>query len=174
MAVSGTVYLSSKRRTVEAYVATADLPAYHQIQERDLRQIPVSTTAMPDDPVVDRDTALGRYTLGVVDQDQPLRRSALGPVLADGALNGLGLVALARDAEVSMGGMLRSGDRVDLLLSPTTPRPGSAPILSNVLVLDIRDNAVMLAISTVDEQALSAVRGSSHPVLVRRAPYRRP
>jgi hypothetical protein len=95
-------------------------------------------------------------------------------VLADGTLNGLGVIALARDAEVSMGGMLRAGDRVDLLLSPITPGPAPAQILPNVLVLDVRDNAVVLAVSTVAEQELSAVRGSSHPLLVRRVPYRRP
>jgi hypothetical protein len=47
-------------------------------------------------------------------------------------------------------------------------------IASDVLALDTCDNAVVPAVSTVDEQGLSAVRGSSHPVLVRRAPYRRP
>lgn len=176
LAAGGTLYLANVRRTIDAYVAATDLPAYHQIEERDLRRTAVSTGEVPGDPVLDKDAVIGRYTLAPERQDQPLRRSSLGPTLAIGALDRLGIVALDRDAETSVGGTVRPGDRVDVLLSSTAPGPAAGRVLSNVLVLDVRDTpaAVVLAVSVAQEQQLSVARGSSHPILVRRVPYRRP
>jgi Flp pilus assembly protein CpaB len=159
------------------YVATWDIPAYHQIVERDVRRTRVNANEMPTGTVRDRDVLLGRYTLTPLGQDKPYTRAKLGPVLPSGALEGLGLVAFEASAETTLGGNLARGDRVDVLLSVTDPASASGSgKLNGVLVLDIRatgtaNQALVLALTTRNQKALLTRLGRSRIMVVRTSPY---
>jgi hypothetical protein len=174
--VAGVAWLFSD--TDEIYVASHDLPAYHQVVEDDVRLQVV--TAPPGGGAVAREVVLGRYTLAAVEQDEPFRLSALGPALANGALDGLGLVSLEPSVETSLAGNLGRGDRVDVLLSATgLDRVSTSTMLTSVLVVDVRgmadgEVAVVLGLSRQNQQSLLASVGTSRVLVVRTTAYRRP
>jgi Flp pilus assembly protein CpaB len=175
--IGGFLFLWKTRTPLEVYVAAWDIPAYHQIVERDVRRTRVNANEIPAETVRDRDLLLGRYTLAPLAQDKPYTRAALGPVLTSGALEGLGLVAFEASAETTLGGNLARGDRVDVLLSATDAALASgSAVLSGVLVLDIRvteknDRALVLALTAGDQKSLLAGVGTSRIVVVRTSPY---
>lgn len=179
IAAGGVAYLSFTSGAEEVYVADVDLPAYHQITERDVEIKPVDRHQLPADAVRDRDALLGRYTLASIRQDQPFRSGQLGPRLPDVTIIDKAIVALPWSPETTIGGRLARGDRVDILLSSNN-NPGAQAAglrLTNVLVLDVIDGknaAVIVAIPTSSIDGLAAARGSSMIVVVRVRPYGAP
>ncbi|MGH8614771.1 MAG: SAF domain-containing protein [Gammaproteobacteria bacterium] len=177
IAAGGVAYLNFTSGAEEVYVADVDLPAYHQITERDVEIKPVDRHQLPADAVRDRDTLLGRYTLASIRQDQPFQSGQLGPRLPDAIID-KPIVALPWSPETTIGGRLARGDRVDILLSSNNIGAQAAGSkLTNVLVLDVIDGknaAVIVAISASSIGELAAARGSSTIVVVRVRPYGAP
>lgn len=158
-------------------MADVDLPAYHQITERDVEIKPVDRHQLPADAVRDRDTLLGRYTLASIRQDQPFQSSQLGPRLPDAAIIDKPIIALPWSPETTIGGRLARGDRVDILLSSNNGAQTTGPKITNVSVLDVIDGkgaAVIVAIPASSVDGFTAARGSSTIVVVRVRPYGTP
>jgi Flp pilus assembly protein CpaB len=176
IAVGGIAYLSFTSGAEEVYVADGDLPAYHQITERDVEIKLVDRHRLSADAVRDRDTLLGRYTLASIRQDQPFQSGQLGPHLPEATITDKAIVALPWSPETAIGGRLARGDRVDILLSSNN-NPGAQAAglkLTNVLVLDVIDGknaAVIVAIPASSIDGFAAARGSSTIVVVRVRPY---
>lgn len=179
VAGAGAVYLWQARTTVDVFVASADVAAYRQISERDVRLVEMDARDVPEDPVVDRDGLVGRYTLAPVGQDKPYSRTGLGPALRPGTLNDLGVVAIPAAPEVSVAGSVTRGDQIALLLSPAADAKFSDAIkLSDVLVLDLRQTdrdqkALVIALSVDQQDRLLERIGTSRLVAVRTRPYGR-
>src|SRR5687767_13161042 len=57
VSVAGFLYLATGARMTTAYVAAVDLPAFHQIEERDLRRVAMPRRELPDDALLDKDGA---------------------------------------------------------------------------------------------------------------------
>jgi hypothetical protein len=176
LGLAGFVYLSLSSH--EVIVAAHDLPAYHQIEESDVRRARI--TGQHGDAVVVRESVLGRYTLTPVKQDEQFQSDALGPILSTGSLAGLGIVAIEPSVEVALAGNLARGDRVNLLLSATDPSQRQASIaLRGVLVVDVRPagergSTVVLGLTENDQTALLLALGTSRVVVVRSTAYARP
>jgi Flp pilus assembly protein CpaB len=165
---SGVLYLAFNTDTEVVYVATRDLPAYHQLTQNDLRLTVVRARGVPDDAIRDQHVLLDRYTLGPIERDRPYERARLGPRLAAGSLTGP-LIAVSAAAETTMGGRLARGDRVDVVMPETS--------LPDALVVDIVDGpnaAVILQVSAANVAGVAPVRGSDGPVIVRTRPYSDP
>jgi Flp pilus assembly protein CpaB len=177
--IGGGVYLWWGVGSREIYAAAVDLPAYHQITQADVRLTPVRSSDVPPDATADRDDLIGHYTLSEVRQDRPFHVDQLGPELTAGALNGQRIAALTASATEVGGGILRRGDRVDVLLSSTAsvenPRNG---ILRQVLILDLRSDdkqaVLVLALSTGDEETLLTAGGTARIFVARVASHNPP
>jgi Flp pilus assembly protein CpaB len=168
---AGLIYLSFFPRTTTIYVAAADLPAYWPVQQRDVRQLSVSSRNAPDDAITSRGNIVGRYTLRPVGQDTAFRSSAVGPEVPVETLERDLLVALPGNSETALGGQLRAGDRVDVALSPERI-DGRSGVLTDVLVVDVRTSppSVVLALDREEQALLSELAGTTLPVLLRRPP----
>ncbi len=174
-AAGGAAYLTYFPRTRTVYVAAVDLPAFHQLTEADVRKVDLSTKAIPAEPVIDRDSVLGRYTLAPVGQDAAMDKTKLGPVLVGGWLASRRLVAVESSTETNLGGALARGDVVDVLLSPTSAE-GTAVTIDGVLVVDVRPAppAVLIAVTQQQESRWMTLRGMSQVTIARVKPYQRP
>jgi Flp pilus assembly protein CpaB len=172
-AMGGYIVLGWLRGTIEIYVATRDLPAFHQITQADVRKERVPQDNVPLDALRDRDGLLGRYMLKPLAQDRPFRKSVVGPLLKPDELHGLSFVAIEASPESTLGGRLARGDRVDVLLSATDADSPSVG-LRDVLVVEVAREAVVIAVTPADSKALLKARGTSKVALVRVRAYTRP
>lgn len=171
-ALLGVGYLTVTSGTEEVYVAAADLPAYRQLTQADVRVLAVNRRDVPDDASHNREALIGRYTLTATDADRPFRTEQLGPRLAPRAIRAA-VVALPATPETTLGERLARGDRVDVLLS-SKDEPAAESRLTDVLVLDIVNSAVVVATTPSDAGTFAAARGSSAIVVVRTNPYSGP
>jgi Flp pilus assembly protein CpaB len=172
LALAGVGYLTITSGTEEVYVAAADLPAYRQLTQADVRVHTVNQRDVPDDAVRDRNALIGRYTLTAAEADRPFRTGSLGPRLPARAIQSA-VVALPATPETSLGGRLARGDRVDVLLS-REDEPAAEVRLADVLVLDIVNSAIVVATTPRDAATFATARGSSTIVVVRTTPYAGP
>jgi len=167
---------------VQVYAAAADLPAFHQITQLDIRTVPVRGSVPPAGTTADRNDLLGKYTLVALAQDELVRLDHLGPVLRSGALDGMRVASLPLAPANSASGVVALGDRVDVILSSTattgSPRSG---VLREVLVLDLRSAGaasepviLIAAVPPSDESTLTAAGGTARFFLVRVSPYASP
>ncbi len=164
----GITYLGVWPRMTSVYAPASDLPAYWQLQKRDVRSITVPARDVPDDAVRSRSDLIGRYTQTAVEQDKPFISSRLGPQLPSRALSGLRILAFEATVAASSGGALVAGDRADMLI----PQPAGQIAIPDVLVVDERRRpaAVVVALTESQQRRLAAVRGSVRPLLVRLPP----
>ncbi len=172
LALSGVGYLTITSGTEEIYVAAADLPAYQQLTQADVRVHGMNQRDIPDDAVRDRNALIGRYTLTATEADRPFRTGSLGPRLPARSIQSA-VVALPATPETSLGGRLARGDRVDVLLS-REDEPATEIRLADVLVLDIVNSAIVVATAPRDAARFATARGSSTIVVVRTKPYAGP
>lgn len=171
-ALLGVGYLTVTSGTTDVYVAAEDLPAYRQLTQADVRVLAVNRRDVPDDAAHDRNALIGRYTLTATDADRPFRTGQLGPRLAPRAIRSA-VVALPATPETTLGERLARGDRVDVLMS-SKDEPATELRLTDVLVLDIVNSAVVVATTPSDAGTFAAARGSSAIVVVRTNPYSGP
>jgi hypothetical protein len=179
--VVGALYLWKGVGTRFIYAAARDLPAYHQITERDVRRVPVRSSESPEKSTVDREALLDRYTLGPVAQDKPFDTSKVGPVLSPRRLARARIVGLGASHADVIGGRLARGDRVNLLF-PNRAGGDRRPVqLERLLMLDVRKRpgsaahyVVVLAVSGTDEEIFMAAAVRDGAFFTRAAPYRRP
>lgn len=176
LAVGGYIYLQATRHPVGIYVATRDLPAYHQITQADVRRIMVSAAGAPANAISDRERLLDHYTLKSISQGGAFRGHMLGPRLMTGALHGFLIVALRSSAETTLGGRIGRGDLVDMLLSATSGahKVERSMMLRSILILDVTSNAVIVGIKSQDEKSLEDGIGTSKIVFARTSPYVEP
>jgi len=164
------------RVTREVYVATMDLPAYHQITPTDVRRTHVRSAEVPRHATADPNTLVGHYTLAAARRDRPLSLDRLGPRLPVDALSKHLVVGLpASTAEIG-GRALGRGDRIRILLSSTSaeePRNGSV----RAIVLDVTPDGkepgrfvVVCAFPETDEAILLTTGGTARTFLVRVPP----
>jgi Flp pilus assembly protein CpaB len=175
VAAAGLLYLLFSQPSEQVYVASVELPPYHQLVQRDLRLAQVDRRNLPDDAVHERerDTLIGRYTTVNVGQDQPIGISVTGPRIAVGAI-GATVVALPSTPETNLGGKLRRGDRVDILVSPTAKDAPPALRIDRVLVLDLTSGpqaAVIVTMTSEEADQFMIRRGTSTLSIARTEPY---
>lgn len=110
--------------TVSRFTAARDLPSGTVLAPRDLRRTEFAPASVPDTAVVDLDTVVGRTLAVPLDRGELLTRSR---VMSNDRLAGYpGRSAIAlRIPDADVVGMLRVGDRVDLVA--TDPQRGGAP-----------------------------------------------
>ncbi|MFL6141783.1 MAG: hypothetical protein ACJ72N_07940 [Labedaea sp.] len=148
-------------------VPDKDIPAYQRIEPGDLK--PMRINAEPGRGFhQDRRLIEGHYSLTMLSVDKPIPIESIGPA-APGDLNRSYVFSLEGGANVSLGGQLSRGSRVDVLM-PGQPAPAR---LEGLFVLDVRAItnekwAVTLASSKVmiDSQAALVAEGRAN--LVRR------
>lgn len=135
LTLAGTAYLRASG-SASVWTAARDLPAYHQIEQLDVRQERLSRGSIRGKAIRDRDAVLGRYTTAAEKQGRPFDASTLGPALPAGSLKSLFPIGMtATPAQVLRGNTSR-GDSIQLLLSAdgVHARPVS---IERVLVLDV-------------------------------------
>ena len=141
--VIGAIYLyfrESKTR-ITIPVARRDLPAYHQIQASDLtdktstdRKLTSNTLKRPQDIV-------GRYTLTNISKNEPLKKDKLVPVEDIHLITNTIALAIPATPDMVLGGNLRAGDVVDIMLISERIQEKSIPKSINfnkILVLDVK------------------------------------
>lgn len=175
LAALGILYLATSEQDREVYTAAADLPAFHQIREEDLRLAAVPKKDLPARAVTLRESAIGRYTLSPVLQDAPLTTDRLGPQLTPGALVATSIIGVEARVRTTAGGTLARGDRVDLF-RPASTIGDKTWTLTNVLVLDIRGGpeALVLALAPDQKSEVGSIPAADRLLVARVSAYRRP
>jgi pilus assembly protein CpaB len=138
-----TVVAPAPDPTVPVLAAARDLPAGAPLVERDLRPLALPPDAVPEGALRPGAAVLGRAPAGPVRRGEALTDVRLvGPGLLDAL--GPGLVATpVRIADAGSVGLLRPGDRVDVLAAraPTVAEAGGAarasPVVQGVRVLTV-------------------------------------
>jgi Flp pilus assembly protein CpaB len=160
--------------SVPVLVAARDLPGGTTLHGRDLRSVALPASAVPDGAV--RSGATGRRLTGPVRRGEALTdvRLASGDLLGG---QGPGMVATpVRIADAGAVGLLRSGDRVDVLAAAQSP-DGTVPptraraVAQSVSVLSVPrvpagaagDQGALIVLATTRDQA--AMLAGSGPVL---------
>ncbi|GII29131.1 SAF domain-containing protein [Planotetraspora mira] len=171
--LGGIVILIAARHPQKVYVATADLPAFHRVTERDIRLQEMPAEDLPQEPMNNPDSLVGRYTLAPLTKDKPFAESSLGPLLARTDLDGMLFTSIKATSETTLGGRLARGDHVNVLLSTTAPDTTSAQ-LTNVLVVDVTREVVVVAITADESKTMLNALGTSHVSVARLRAYVRP
>jgi Flp pilus assembly protein CpaB len=139
------LWLREDSRSVQLAVPQYDLPAYHQIQLGDLTEQIFDATIVATDTLVMASAISGRYTLTAVVAGQPLRDAFLGPMVDTTSISGTVALGIPATAAMVLGGTLRAGDVIDIMVVPAIT-PTSTPIiplvLENILVLDIKPQVI--------------------------------
>jgi len=139
--IVGVLYLSSQERRTMVMVAvpTAVLPPYHQIQPRDLTQRAYRPGDVASSVLREPTQLVGRYTLDERPAQKPLNSDRLGPSVAPTHFSQSVAVGVPATAAMVIGGTVRPGDLVDILLvqQAEPPSPPVATVFENILVLDV-------------------------------------
>lgn len=178
-AIACAFYLFQRRTTTAGFVAAADLPAFHQLEERDIRRSEVSAADLPDGTVRSRSELIGHYTMGRVQQDHPFDRAGLGPELPPHSVTGMAIMGLDLTPASSLGGTLSAGDLVTIVQVPDGK--GLAPVASDrirqvrVLAVVKDQKAILVALNPDQAKAFSSGAASRPRILVlRTTPYSGP
>jgi Flp pilus assembly protein CpaB len=123
-------------------VATADMPAYHQITMADVQRTEVPLSAIPSRATADPEDLVGRYTLVPARRGRPLDLADLGPRLPAGALSQQLVIGLPVSISDLADGAVVRGDRVDILLSSTAAASPRNGVLRRVLVLNVKSGGM--------------------------------
>lgn len=173
VSIGGYLVLDFSRQPVTVYVASADLPAFCQVKQSDVRKSSISQSDLPPGTLRGRDALLGRYTLKQIKQDKPYTSAGMGPLLPTSALDKLSFVAIKSSTEVTLGGRLGRGDRIDVLLSATS-KEFSSEKMKNVLVIDLTKDAVIIGVTASQAKTFMRLRGTARISVVRTVAYSRP
>jgi hypothetical protein len=118
-----------------------DLTAFEVIEENDLEIKDVSDFVVPQGAVRDKSELVGRYALAPLRRSKLLTDGELGPKLEKDELAGKAVVGLPATPAMVLGGALKAGAFVDLVLVPG-PGPWFPPplplTLKHVRVLDVK------------------------------------
>jgi hypothetical protein len=142
----GFVYLSllERQNQVTIWVPVRTLPPYSQIKAADLIRKMLPARSIRPEFVKDPGDILQHYTLATADKDQPFAKSGLGPKLTaarEQSLQGSVLLGIPATPAMIMGGNLKTGDTVDLIVVPETAKGGTIPApvsFPGILILDIK------------------------------------
>ncbi len=137
----GTIYLliasELPRRTVS--VPSADLPAYHIIQESDLITETFKADSIPDDAIDDHYDLVGKYTSLALQAKKPVTDAqVLDPNSTEASEHFV--VGISATSAMTLGGNLEPGDVVDIVSTSTgdVAKRSSCTYFENTLVLDVR------------------------------------
>lgn len=171
LASAGAFYLGLPGRSTTACVAAADLPAFHQLEERDVTCLALPTRSVGSDAIDNSELISGRYTLRATAKDSIISGRALGPLLPADTLDGMSILALPYDSTTAVGGTLAAGDTAVVMV----PREetGTVGRLDDVLVLAVRkeEAAVILALDRIQRELLLERGSVQDAVLLRTQPY---
>lgn len=173
----GVAYLASGQSSTEVYVASRDLPAYHQLTQLDIRTTRLPAGETPKGATTERDALVGRYTLRWTGAENPLLLPELGPRLPSQAI-GSSVLALPANPETTLGSRLGRGDTIDILLSPgADAMEADSRRIAGALVLDLTpppNEAVVVAVDPAAVGDVLAARGYSVYSIVRISAYSGP
>ena len=156
--------------TVAVVVAARDLPGGATLSAADLQQGRLPPAAVPAGALRLNGDAVGRSLAAPVRRGEPLTDVRLvGSRLVDAL--GPGLVATpVRLADAAVAGLLRAGDRVDVLAAPADPALGTrttvaaadVPVLAVPVVDATGDQGALIVLATTPRAAmtLAAAAGS--------------
>ena len=164
---SVTFWINGKPRPQVA-VASRDLPAYHVVTDEDVTSSYRETA--PPEALTDKKETLAKYTLEAVTKDSIINKDKIKGLTAPASLSNTSVVAIPATSAMVLGGSLKSGDTVDVIIvpnasspspspppSPTPTGSGPAPVkFENVLVLDVRSTT----------GASQALNDASHPFVL--------
>ncbi|MEZ5741315.1 MAG: Flp pilus assembly protein CpaB [Burkholderiaceae bacterium] len=139
--------LADQQRMVAAVVAGKDLPAGTVVSTESMavREVPARFFSASMIAADDFDAFAGQRLQLAMAGGEPLLRTALGSpqgAFSDRVAPGIRAMTIQVDEVNSVSGMLRPGDRIDLLFSTNLPMPGrprsgeiAAPLMQDLLVL---------------------------------------
>lgn len=139
----------------EVVTLRRDVSAATPLTADDLHLVPVTDPARPADALVDTSEALGRITALGLPAGTVLSESMLtGAALVDGLPSGL-VLAPVRLADAEVVGLLRPGDRIDLVttVSDAAGSPGPAHVVAEsalVVAQTERDDGGFLGASRTE------------------------
>jgi Flp pilus assembly protein CpaB len=171
LASAGAVYLGVAGRTSNVCIAAADLPAFHQIEERDVTCLPMPSRTVPQDAIHTAELSLGRYTLEATKKGAEIMATGIGPRLSADRLDGVSIVALAYSPATAVGGSIAPGDMAVLLIPED--KGTRALHIEDVLVLASRESSesVVVALGSAQTQAFLDHGQANGVVLLRSSPY---
>jgi Flp pilus assembly protein CpaB len=126
---------------VDVAVPVTSLPAYHVIQRTDVAAIKLEADSVPAGAFDAATKLVGLYTLVPVEAYKPLTAEQVHTVPNPTLLGDTVTFGIAASADMVLGGNLKAGDVVDILLVPpmTDAQPSPTPIpFPNILVLDVK------------------------------------
>ena len=148
--------------TLAVVVAGRDLPGGSPLSAADLQLARLPPSAVPGGALRLTSAAVGRMLAAPVRRGEPLTDVRLVGSRLVAAL-GPGLVATpVRLADPAVAGLLRPGDRVDVLAAPADPALGTRP---TVAAADVPVLAVPAADPTGDQGALVVLATTSRMAL---------
>ena len=156
---SVTFWINTKPRPQVA-VASRDLPAYHVVTDADVTSAYRET--VPPEALIDKKEILAKYTLEAVTKDSVINKDKIKELTAPTSLSNTSVLGLPATPAMVLGGSLKGGDIVDVIVVPNTssssPSPAPAPAqtqsgptpikFENVLVLDVKSNGATSAASS--------------------------
>ncbi|GAA4063830.1 SAF domain-containing protein [Actinomadura miaoliensis] len=159
--------------TVRVLAAARDLPSGTVLSARDLRPLSLPPDAVPAGAL--RANAVGRTLAGPMRRGEPLTDARL---LTSGLLRGYGANTVAtpiRIADAGVARLLRPGDRIDVLTTPSPDTPFSRTVVSSAPVVAVprprSDQGALIVLATDRPQAAAlAAAGSSLSVTISGAP----
>lgn len=149
--------------TVAVLTAAHDLPTQHRITAADLKLAQVAPALVPPGALTHPSAAVGQYTRlpllnGDVVRADKLTATAPATALSDQLPPNMRALSIGVVPSQVLGGLLRPGDRVDLLAA-LKAKPGQAAttdtLLQGVQVLDIRNQGALPARPISSDNTLS-------------------
>jgi Flp pilus assembly protein CpaB len=160
LGVLGVVYLlvSAQSTHVTVFVPLRDLPAYHLIQREDLVEMSVRSATLSTESRRSASDIVDRYSLGTLVARQPVSQEQLSPPFDRERLAGTVEIAIAATTASSLGGAVRSGDTVDVLLAHQPPDTPS--VYEDLPVLYVRPSGesftIVVALPAAQRQEFAA------------------
>lgn len=148
-------------------VATGDLPAFHAASASDVSLRAVARSAVPPDAVQSLTAVRGRYLLQPLDSGAVVTQESVGPPAA--SANAVVVPLPAGNDSLTQ---IRSGEIVDLLLTPTG-QGGEAVVISRAEVVDkvkssVGSQLVYLAVPRDRESVIAQVAGRGQVIFAAR------
>jgi len=127
--------------TIAVPVTSRDLPPYHLIAPADLTLKPIEAVRLPPDALREDSTIINHYTLQAISAGSVIRQGQIEAVSNLSWFTGTIAIGIPATPAMVLGGNLRAGDVVDLILVPAKAEAQSPPspvLFENILVLDVR------------------------------------
>lgn len=152
--------------TVDVLVAAHPLPGGHTLTTADVRAIAFTPDSAPPGAMEHSDV-IGRVLTGPVDAGEPVTRTrVLGPGLLEGGDPAL-IAVPVRIADAGSVGLLRTGDRIDLIATSVDGLGAASVVAAGVPVLTIRPDddtigaeGALVVVGGTDAQATELARAA--------------